>query len=287
MSIEFELEKVSGRTVAAIDEELSSNAGAVALNNFIVAIDPTMKPPAARTFRQKMERQFGLPVKFLLVTHYHADHVFGVAPFKDTCIIGSSELTANILKRKETDWSPEAVERWKQDNPAEAAEWFDEVEILVPTLGFRGRLEIRDDDLVVDLYHAGGHTSCSAYAYVPHEKVVFAGDLMFAKGFPYAGDPTCDPERWMDAFREMLSLDFERLVPGHGPVVGKDEVEKHLGFFEALRDATKKAIRANKGPEGIGVPEFYDLDEKDAWVKKVTLEHWYKFYERVAAEHGV
>ena len=102
---------------------------------------------------------------------------------------------------------------------------------------------------------------------------------MFAKRFPYAADPTCDPERWMDAFRQMLSLDFERLVPGHGPVVGKDEVEKHLGFFETLRDATKRAIRANKGPEGIEVPGFYGPDEEDAWIRKATLEHWYKFYE--------
>ena len=117
MSIEFELGQISGRTVAVIDPELRSNAGAVALNKFVVAIDPTMRPPAAAAFRQKLERQFGMPVKFLLVTHYHHDHVFGVAPFKDTCIIGSIELTANILKRKDAEWSPEALERWKQNEP--------------------------------------------------------------------------------------------------------------------------------------------------------------------------
>jgi cyclase len=279
MSIEFELEQVSERTVAAIAPELRSNAGAVALDSFIVAIDPTMKPPAARAFRQKLERQFGLPVKFLLLTHCHADHVFGAAPFKETCIIGSVELAANILRRKEAEWTPEAIERWKQDNPAEAADWFDEVEILIPTLGFRDRLEIRDGGQVVDLVHAGGHTSCSTYAYVPHEKVLFAGDLMFAESFPYAGDPTCDPDRWMDVFRDFLSLDFEKLVPGHGPVVGKDEVEKHLAFFEALRDTTKEAIKADQGPDTIQAPEFYELGEEHLWSKAATLEHWYAFYK--------
>ncbi|MBN1814285.1 MAG: MBL fold metallo-hydrolase [Anaerolineae bacterium] len=278
MSIEFELEQVSGRTTAIIDQGgLHSNAGAVALDSFIVAIDPTMIPAAARAFRQKLERQFSLPVKFLLVTHYHADHVFGVAPFKDTCVIGSIELTANILKRKDADWSPEARERWKQSNP-EDADLLDGVEILIPTLGFRDRLEIRDGDQVVELCHTGGHTDCSAYVYVPHERVLFAGDLMFAKGFPYAGDPTCDPDRWMGAFRELLSLDFVKLVPGHGPVVGRDEVEKHLAFFEALRDATQEAIGAGEGPDAIEVPEFYGLGEQDAWVRKATLEHWYAFY---------
>jgi cyclase len=280
MSIEFELEQVSERTTAIIDQgDLRSNAGAVALDNFVVVIDPTMKPPVARAFRQKLEGQFDLPVKFLHVTHYHADHVFGAAPFKDTCIVGSTELTANILQRKETDWSPEAMERWRQDNPVEAAEWFDEVEILLPTLGFDDRLEIRDADLIVELVHSGGHTSCSSYAYVPQEKALFAGDLMFAKSFPYAGDPTCDPERWMDAFRGMLALDFEWLVPGHGPVVGKDEVEKHLAFFEALRDATQEAIETGKDANVIQVPEFYELGEELAWSKAATLEHWYAFYK--------
>jgi glyoxylase-like metal-dependent hydrolase (beta-lactamase superfamily II) len=282
MNIEFELQQVGERTVAIIDQEnLRSNAGAVALKNFVVAIDPTMKPPAARAFRQKLESQFGLPVKFLLVTHYHADHVFGVAPFKDTCVVGSTELVANILKRKDTEWSPKAIERWKQNNPDDDTGWLDEVEIIIPTLSFEDRLEIHDGDQVVEFYHAGGHTSCSTYAYAPHEKVLFAGDLMFAEGFPYAGDSTCDPDRWMDAFREMLSLDFEKLVPGHGPVVEKDKVEKHLAFFEALRDATKEAIRADKGSEAIQIPEFYGSDDGEVpWIK-VTLEHWYMFYKAI------
>jgi cyclase len=278
MHAEFELEQVSERTVAITAPELRSNAGAVALNSFIVAIDPTMMPPAARAFRQKLERQFSLPVKFLLVTHCHADHVFGTAPFKDTCIVGSIELTANILKRKDTEWTPEVIEQWKQNNPTEDADWLDEVEIIVPTLGFRDKLEIRDGDQVVKFYHSGGHTNCSTYAYVPHEKVLFAGDLMFAQGFPYAGDPTCDPDRWIAVLRNILTLDFEKLVPGHGPIVGKDEVEKHLTFFEALRDATKDAVKAGSGHDAIEVPEFYDLDEEYAGVKTTTLERWYAFY---------
>jgi glyoxylase-like metal-dependent hydrolase (beta-lactamase superfamily II) len=280
MSIEFELQQVSERTVAVIDQgTLRSDAGAIALDNFVVAIDPTMKPPAARAFRQKLERRFDLPVRFFLLTHYHGDHVFGVAPFKDTCVIGSTELTTSILKRKDTEWSPEAIEQWKQNHPSEDTSWLDEVEIIVPTLSFRDRLEIRDGDQVVAFVHAGGHTSCSAYAYVPHEKVLFAGDLMFAKGFPYAGDSTCDPERWMDTFRDFLSLDFEKLVPGHGPVVGKDEVEKHLAFFEALRDATQEAIDADQNPDAIQAPEFYELGEEHTWVKAATLKHWYGFYK--------
>jgi glyoxylase-like metal-dependent hydrolase (beta-lactamase superfamily II) len=287
MDWEFELQKVGARTAAVIDKKLCSNAGGVALKRFILAIDPTMKPPAARAFRQKIERRFGLPVKFLLITHYHDDHVFGAAPFKDACIIGSRELATNILERRETDWSPQALEEWKRNDP-DVADWAGDVEILVPSLCFRDRLEVRDDDLSVTLVHAGGHTSCSAYAYFPNEKVVFAGDLLFAHSFPYAGDETCDPERWMEALREILTLDFEKLVPGHGPVVGKDEVENHLRFFEALREETIKAVKTAGGPGAIRLPEFYPLTDESNWRKTTTTKRWYEFYhEKADGRHRV
>jgi hypothetical protein len=83
----------------------------------------------------------------------------------------------------------------------------------------------------------------------------------------------------MDVFRDFLALDFEKLVPGHGPLVGRDEVEKHLAFFEALRDATKEAIEAGRGHDEIEVPEFYDLGEMTDWVRQATLERWYAFYK--------
>lgn len=284
MGIDFELETVHERTVAVVDENLEGgNAGAVALRNFVVAVDPTMKPATARLFRKKLEQHFNLPVKFLFITHCHGDHVWGAAPFKDTCIVGSRVLTQNILKRKQTDWTPEAFEEWKQKEPNKA-DWIDEIEIFLPTLGFQQGLEIRDNDLLVELYHVGGHTSCSAYAYVPHEKVLFAGDLMFAKTFPYAGDQTCDPDRWIQIFKEFLALDFEKLVPGHGPVVGKDEVEKHLKFFQALQQATKEIIAAGKDHDAITIPEFYEPEEEDAWLKTATLEYWYTFYKHKGDE---
>jgi glyoxylase-like metal-dependent hydrolase (beta-lactamase superfamily II) len=213
-----------------------------------------------------------------MLTHYHGDHSLVLGEFKDSCLIGSYLVTQKILDRKKMEWSQAGLEKWKQEKPEEA--WrLDEVEVLAPTVSFQNTLIIRDDDLMVELHHAGGHTDCSSYAYAPHEKVIFAGDLMFAKCFPYAGDPTCDPDRWIEIFQEFLALDFEKLVPGHGPIVGRDEVEKHLRFFEALKQATKEAITAGKDHEAIEVPKFYELDEEKAWIKTNTLKHLYTFYK--------
>ncbi|MFX0063682.1 MAG: MBL fold metallo-hydrolase [Candidatus Hermodarchaeota archaeon] len=277
METDFDLERISERTVA-ITEKLFANAGGIALNNFIVTIDPTMFPATARLLRAKMERQFNLPVKYLYITHYHGDHVYGLGPFKDTIIFGSTVLIQNMIKAKKTEWTPEDFEKWKNMEP-EKADWIDEIEIIIPAIGFQNKLEIHDEDLVVEFYQSGGHTSCSGYAYFPDEKVLFAGDLMFAKGFPYAGDPTCDPEQWIQVFKDFLALDFEKLIPGHGPVVGQEEVENHLTFFEALKEATKEAIKLGETYEAIIVPEFYKLEENNAWIETANLKLWYNFYK--------
>jgi hypothetical protein len=82
---------------------------------------------------------------------------------------------------------------------------------------------------------------------------------------------------WIDCLREFLALDFEKLVPGHGLVAGKEEVVKHLNHLETLREATRDAVKEGKGADNIVRPEFYDGTED--WIIPRSLEHWYKFYE--------
>ncbi|MFX0093417.1 MAG: MBL fold metallo-hydrolase [Candidatus Hodarchaeota archaeon] len=277
METDFDLERVSERTVATT-EKLFANAGGIALNNFIVVIDPTMFPVTAKLLRAKLERQFNLPIKYLYITHYHGDHVWGIGSFKDTTIFGSTVLIQNMIRARKTEWTPENFENWKKRDP-DSTDFIDEIEIIIPSIGFQCKLEIHDEDLVIEFYQSGGHTSCSGYAYFPHEKVLFAGDLMFAKGYPYAGDPSCDPNQWIQVFKDFLELDFEILIPGHGPVVGEEEVKNHLTFFEGFKEATKDVINSGENFESIIVPEFYKLKEENAWIEPANKKLWYNFYK--------
>src|SRR5512138_341579 len=131
MGIHFELQQVSPSTVAVVDEQLASNAGALVLDDYIVAVDATMRPDTARTFRQLLEEKFQRPVKYLCVTHYHGDHVLGLTSFKDVTLFASAHIVANMQSRMKSDWTPEALAAWKAEDPA-AAEWLDEVELIIP-----------------------------------------------------------------------------------------------------------------------------------------------------------
>jgi len=275
--LSIKLEEVTPRTIIVnFKDYFDLNAGAIILNNFIIVIDTLMYPRQAKEFKEKLEKKYALPVKYLFITHYHADHLFGVAPFKDVEIFGSSTLIENIKKRKEKDWTKEAFNEWKKEEP-ELAELIDEIEIIIPTNGFENKRVINDNGLNVEFYHSGGHTGCSSYAYFSEEKVLFSGDLISAGFWPFISDPTEDFEGWISSFEHMLNLDIKAVIPGHGPVVGKEYIKEQLAFMKNLRKNVLKAISEEKGPEEIELPE-YENEPAEAWQIPRALDFLFKYY---------
>jgi cyclase len=268
------LQRVTESTVAAIDPRLQSNAAAIIFDDFIVAVDVGMRPYAARLFREALESTYRRPVRLACVTHCHADHTFGLQAFKDVTVFGSRRL-ADALERS-PDWSPEARARRRQDDP-EGGGWLDEVELVVPSLRFDGRMDVANNGMLAEFRHSGGHTDCSVYGYLPEEKVLFAGDLIFAGGFPFAGDPTADPEVWMATLRAWTGMAIDYVIPGHGPVSGPGEIVKQLEFFQTLKQNTLEAIEAGRGCEDIVLPSIYPLGEK-GWFGEKTAQRWHAFY---------
>jgi glyoxylase-like metal-dependent hydrolase (beta-lactamase superfamily II) len=278
MGIHFEIQQVSPRTVAVIDEKLPSNAGAILLDDYIVAVDATMRPDTSRTFRSMLEEKYQRPVKYLCVTHYHGDHVFGLKSFRDVTIFASGAIVENMRRRMSSDWSPQGLAAWKKGDPA-AAEWLDDVEFIFPSVFLYQRIDLVNRDMLVEFHHAGGHTSCSVFGYYPDEKVLFAGDLIFAGQMPFAGDVTCNPEKWMAALKTWLGWEIEHVIPGHGPVTGMTEIRKHLDFFELLKKATLDVIHAGKEPQDITMPGTYIVSEKEQGLVERTKKRWFEFYK--------
>jgi cyclase len=268
------LQRVTKSTVAAIDPRLQSNAAAVIFDDFIVAVDVGMRPYAARLFREALEGTYGRPVRFACVTHCHADHTYGLQAFKDVTLFGSRRLA--VVLAQSSDWSPEAQSRRKDDDP-DGGRWLDEVEQVLPSLRFDKRLDIVNKGRLVEFHHTGGHTDCSVYGYLADEKVLFAGDLIFAAGFPFAGDPTADPEVWMATLRGWTSMAIDYVIPGHGPVSGPDEIVRQLEFLETLKRHTIEAIEAGRGCEGVVLPSVYPVGDK-VWFAEKTAQRWHAYY---------
>ncbi len=271
---EIVLQQVSSSTVVAIDPRLGSNAGAVVFEDFIVAVDVGMRPFASREFRRVLEATYRRPVRFVCVTHYHADHTFGLGPFKDCVVVGSAAIMSALAKSP--DWTPEGQERWRVGD-TEGGAWLQEVERVWPTLLVHGRLDIVRGEQRLELRASPGHTECSLYGYFPAEKVLFAGDLIFADQVPFAGDDTVDPERWISTLKSWVQLEVAQVIPGHGPVSDTTEITRQLEFLETLRANTLTALDQGQGPEEIVVPRTY-AEVREPWFVEKTVRRWHSYY---------
>jgi len=275
-NIDFDIIEVTPRTIQAnYKPYYSVNAGAIALNDFIIIIDTLIYPRQAKRLREHVEAKFGLPVKYLFITHFHGDHHYGSVAFKDVEIFGSNALIDRMKRRMREGWKQEDFDKWKEDEP-EFAEYIDEVEIILPSVGFEKERIITNDDLQVEFYHTGGHSSGQAHAYFTNEKVVFTGDDLATKQWPYIFEPCGDQEKWMQAFERILSLDVDAVVPGHGELVGTDHVQEQLDYLRILKRAVLKTISEGKGPEDIEIPEFYE--PADDWQFPRAREFLHSYY---------
>lgn len=268
--------KISPRVVVANHRAFYNlNAAAVVLNNFIVIIDTLYYPSQGRKLREHIESEFNLPVKYLFITHYHGDHVFGMSAFNDVDVIGSKCLASNLLMKIETQWTQRALDDWKIEDPSLADE-IDAMEFWLPNITFEDSFIIRDDHLTLELKKSGGHTGCSAFAYLPNEKILFAGDDIAAYDWPYISDDTGSPDDYISTLEYMMTLEIDKVVPGHGVIVDKKLVKEYLEYITRLKYIVIESIENNLAPEEIAVPAFYEPAAD--WQIPEALKFMHKFY---------
>ncbi len=273
------LDKVSERVYANCDGETGGNVGIIVMDDAVAAVD-AQYPVSGTDFRKSIPSVTGKPVTHLLLTHIHGDHVFGNQAFEDCEIVSHTRLKEKMEESLGTIWAPSNLEKMLEDvkkNRPERAWLFEGLRIVLPTKTFNDRFTLPG----VEMIHLGGHTDCSVVVYVPNDRVLFAGDLMFAETFPWAGDPTADPDTWIEAYKTILAMDIETVVPGHGPLCDKKEFETQLVWFETVRKDMKKLIQDGASQEeAVNYDGYLDFYESEGDRRERSLRHWYRFWSQ-------
>jgi len=273
------LNKISDRVYANTEKETGGNVGIILLEKCVVAVD-SKYPTSGIEFRRSILKLTSRPVTHLLLTHYHGDHVFGNQAFEDCEIIAHSLLKKKMEENLKTIWKPanlkKMIEEIKTSRP-QVAPQYEGLKITLPNKTF-------DRQFVLDgikMLHVPGHTADSSIVYISDDHILFSGDLIFAKSFPWGGDPSANPDSWIKAFKRILKMNVETIVPGHGQLCDKTEIKAQLDWFEAIRKKMKKLIK-----DGISLeeavkyskyPKLYEPESED-W-RENTLRHWYEFWK--------
>ena len=267
---------------ATDDGSNGGNLGAMILDNEIIMIDSGMIHPKSAITKNTLESKTGLPIRKLIFTHSHSDHVFGAQAFEPIEQICSGPMYRRCKANLESEWKHEnIIQRYdavKDDRP-ELWQAVQNLKIRLPDIVFEDSLQLGpNNEVTMKLY--GGHTSGSSVVISHAHNTVFIGDLIFNKRFPYAGDPTCDPDRWILALEEIHSREFDVIIPGHGPVCGQDELEGYVIALSELRDNVKHALKTGLSVESFVeremVPEAISAGFERFGV--TSLEHWFSFY---------
>ena len=211
----------------------------------ILAADP-INADAAAWLKRAVAEQFGQPIRYLVYSHDHADHIGGGEVFGDDVIIIAHEnAKADIIGEQR----PTAV----------------------PDITFSDRLTIELGGRQVELIYVGrGHSDNSIVIHFPAERAVFAVDFIAINSLPYRDLTDAYFPDWIDAVKLVELMDFDILVPGHGPLATKAEATEHRRYLQALYDAVLDAARAGQSleemKESIRLDEFSHLRQYDAWL---------------------
>ncbi len=190
-----------------------SNAGFIVTDDGVVVIDALGSPAMASELLAEIRRVTQQPLRYVIVTHYHADHIYGLQVFKAAGATLLAHVAARLYLNSET------AQQRLQASRKELAPWIDEKTQLVPADQWldadETRLRVGSVDLVIR--HVGpAHTPEDLVVFVPQTGVLFAGDLFFRGRVPFVGQ--ADSRLWIKSLDRMIEFKPGLVIPGHGPV---------------------------------------------------------------------
>ncbi len=256
----------------AYTAEGDPNTGIIIGDDAVLVADTQATPAMAADVIRRIREVTDKPIKYVVLTHYHAVRVLGASAYKAEGaqqILASQDTYDLIVERGEADKASE-IGRFPRlfqgvDTVPPGMTW--------PTITFSGKMTLWLGTLEVQLLQLGrGHTKGDTVVWLPQDKVLLAGDLVEFDATPYAGDAYF--KDWPTTLENLAKLGAKALVPGRGPaLMGEQQVAEGLrvtgGFIADVRDSVAAGVAA-----GHELNRVY----KDTFAKlKPKYGHWVIF----------
>ncbi|MGV3652662.1 MAG: MBL fold metallo-hydrolase, partial [Noviherbaspirillum sp.] len=232
----------------AYTAEGDPNSGVIIGDDSVMVLDTTATPVMAQSLIRHIRQITDLPIKYVVLSHYHAVRVLGASAYDaEGCeqVIASRGTYDMIAERGEQDMKSE-IERFPR-----LFSGVDSVPGLTwPTMVFERELTIFMGQLEVKLMHIGmGHTKGDTIAWIPSQKVCFSGDLVEYEAAAYTGDAQL--EEWPATLEALRALGADKLVPGRGPALMNPEqvnagIDYTRDFVTTLLQCAREAVAAGK-----------------------------------------
>src|SRR5213594_2161928 len=229
----------------AYTAEGDPNTGIVIGDDAVMVIDTQATPVMAQDVIRRIRVVTDKPIKYVVLSHYHAVRVLGASGYKPQEIIASRDTYDLIVERGEADMKSE-IERFPR--------LFQAVEsvpgLTWPTIVFEKRMTLWIGKLQVEILQLGrGHTKGDTVVWLPQEKILFSGDLVEYGATPYTGDAYLSD--WPATLDAIAALQPGKLVPGRGATLQtsadvKAGLDGTRAFVSEMFGAVKRGAAAGK-----------------------------------------
>jgi glyoxylase-like metal-dependent hydrolase (beta-lactamase superfamily II) len=195
----------------AYTAEGDPNTGIVVGDDAVMVIDTQATPVMAADVIRRIREVTDKPIKYVVLSHYHAVRVLGASAYQPEQIIASQDTYDLIVERGEADKASEIGRFPRLFNAVESVP----PGMTWPTITFTGKMTVWLGQLEVQLLQLGrGHTKGDTVAWLPKERILFSGDLVEFGATPYAGDAYF--KDWPATLDAVAALKPAKLVPGRG-----------------------------------------------------------------------
>jgi glyoxylase-like metal-dependent hydrolase (beta-lactamase superfamily II) len=207
----------------------------------IIATDP-INAGAAQWLKAALKERFNLPVKYLIYSHEHPDHISGGEVFADTAIVVAHERAkAKIVGEQRRTATPQ--------------------------LSFTDGMTIELGGTVVELSYVGrNHSDNSIVMRFPQERILFAVDFIPVETVAYRDFHDAYIGEWIDSLERVEGMDFDILAPGHGRMGTRDNVRQFREYMRDLYRAVMRQVRAGAS-----------LEEMQETIRLPKYEEWFGY----------
>lgn len=222
----------------------------------VIVTDP-ISSDAATWLKAKIKTLTDQPVRYVIYSHHHDDHITGGSVFADQASFISHAAAREKILQAADPKTP------------------------VPDLTFTDRMSIDLGGKHVELIYTGkNHSDNSLVVLLPQNKLLFAVDFIPVETVAYRTMSSDYPEDWVESLKRVEQLDFETLVPGHGKIGKKEHVRQFRGYLEDLRAAVEEQVRKGASMEEakktVQLPKYEQWQRYADWFPK-NVEGMYRY----------
>jgi len=222
----------------------------------VIVTDP-ISAEASAWLKKEIKQYSDQPVRFVVYSHHHDDHITGGSLFADTALFVSQAGAKEKIREAADPLTP------------------------LPDLTFTDRMSIDLGGRRVELIYTGkNHSDNSLVALLPEQRLLFAVDFIPVETVAYRTMKSDYPDDWIESLKRVEQLDFDRLVPGHGKIGKKEDVRMFRGYLEDLRTAVleqlQKGASLEDAKKAVQLPKYERWQRYGDWFPE-NVEGMYRY----------